>query len=73
MLRTTTTAAVRAFKPVQASAIARRNYSESSFSQKEKAEEAKYIRSKEQETIKKLREELAKKEKEVQDLKQGKN
>ncbi|KAG0254534.1 hypothetical protein BG011_005674 [Mortierella polycephala] len=73
MLRTTTTAAVRALKPVQASAIACRNYSSGSFSQKEKAEEAKYIRAKEQETIKKLQEELAKKDKELQELKQGKN
>lgn len=46
MLRTTTTAAVRAFKPVQVSAIPRRAYSEDAFKKKETAEEAKYFRQK---------------------------
>ncbi|KAF9087346.1 hypothetical protein BGX29_000871 [Mortierella sp. GBA35] len=72
MLRTTTTTAVRAFKPVQAAAAARCGYSSNTFSDKEKAEEAKYIRAKEQELIKKLREELARKEKEIEDLKKKK-
>jgi len=45
MLRTTTIAAVRAFKPVQVSAIARRNYSEA-FNKKEKAAEDQYVRQK---------------------------
>ncbi|KAF9151760.1 hypothetical protein BG015_006246 [Linnemannia schmuckeri] len=73
MLRTiTTTNAVRAFKPVQAATAARRAYSATGFDNKEKAEEAKYIRAKEQEQIKKLREELARKEKEIEDLKKNK-
>jgi len=46
MLRTTTVAAVRAFKPVQVSAIPRRAYSEDAFKKKETAEEAKYFRAK---------------------------
>jgi hypothetical protein len=46
MLRTTTVAAVRAFKPVQVSAIPRRAYSEDAFKKKETAEEAKYFRQK---------------------------
>lgn len=46
MLRTTTAAAVRAFKPVQVSAIPRRAYSEDAFKKKETAEEAKYFRAK---------------------------
>lgn len=45
MLRTTTTAAVRAFKPVQVSSIARRNYSDA-FGKKEKAAEDLYVREK---------------------------
>ncbi|KAF9995824.1 hypothetical protein BGZ65_008556 [Modicella reniformis] len=72
MLRTTSTAAIRAFRPVQLSAVTRRHNTTGSFSEKEKAEEAKYIRAKEAEQIKKLREELAKKQKEVDDLKAGK-
>ncbi|KAG0306051.1 hypothetical protein BGZ98_003038 [Dissophora globulifera] len=72
MLRTTTTAAVRAFKPVQVSAVARRNYSDK-FGDKEKAEEAQYIRAKEAEQTKKLKQELAKKEKELADLKKENN
>lgn len=46
MLRTTTVAAARAFKPVQVSAIPRRAYSEDAFKKKETAEEAKYFRQK---------------------------
>ncbi|KAG0046398.1 hypothetical protein BGZ83_008433 [Gryganskiella cystojenkinii] len=68
MLRATTTSAVRAFKPVQVSAIARRNYSDA-FNKKEKAAEEQYVRAKEAEQIKHLREELAKKEKEIAELK----
>ena len=45
MLRTTTATAVRAFKPIQVSVIARRNYT-NKFSEKEQAEEAQYIRAK---------------------------
>ncbi|KAI1320403.1 hypothetical protein EDD11_001206 [Mortierella claussenii] len=71
MLRTTTTTAVRIFKPVQVAAVARRNYT-NSFSDKEKAEEAKYIRAKEAEQIKKLKEQLAAKEKELADLRKSK-
>ncbi|KAK3838548.1 MAG: hypothetical protein JOS17DRAFT_730473 [Linnemannia elongata] len=72
MLRTiTATNAVRTFKPVQAATAARRAYS-TGFDNKEKAEEAKYIRAKEHEQIKKLREELARKEKEIEDLKKNK-
>ncbi|KAG9072514.1 hypothetical protein KI688_000285 [Linnemannia hyalina] len=71
MLRTiTATNAVRTFKPVQA-ATAARAYS-TGFDSKEKAEEARYIRAKEQEQIKKLKEELARKEKEIEDLKKTK-
>ncbi|KAF9321042.1 hypothetical protein BG000_010589 [Podila horticola] len=72
MLRTTTVAAVRAFKPVQVSAIPRRAYSEDAFKKKETAEEAKYFRQKEAEEIKKLREALAAKEKEIAALKKEK-
>ncbi|KAF9427236.1 hypothetical protein BGZ94_005251 [Podila epigama] len=71
MLRTTTTAAVRAFKPVQVAAIPRRAYAEDAFKKKETAEEAKYFRQKEAEEIKKLREALAKKEKEIEELKKS--
>ncbi|KAG0363925.1 hypothetical protein BGZ54_007959 [Gamsiella multidivaricata] len=71
MLRTTTTAAVRAFKPAQVSAIPRRNYSDGAFSDKERAEEAKYIRAKEAEQIKKLKEQLAQREKEIAELKKN--
>ncbi|KAF9910772.1 hypothetical protein EC991_005489 [Linnemannia zychae] len=72
MLRTiTSTSAVRTFKPVQVAAAARRSYS-NTFGDKEKAEEAKYIRQKEAEQIKKLREELARKEKEIEELKKSK-
>lgn len=47
MLRTiTATNAVRTFKPVQAATAARRAYSATGFDNKEKAEEAKYIRAK---------------------------
>ncbi|KAF9357579.1 hypothetical protein BGX26_003475 [Mortierella sp. AD094] len=72
MLRTTTTTAVRAFKPIQISAVARRNYTTDSFKEKETAEEAKYIRAKEAEQIKTLKETLAKKEKEIEELKKAK-
>ncbi|KAF9114732.1 hypothetical protein BGX27_009956 [Mortierella sp. AM989] len=68
MLRTTTATAVRAFKPIQVSAIARRNYT-NKFSEKEQAEEAQYIRAKEAEQIKHLKEILAAKEKEIEELK----
>ncbi|KAF8955583.1 hypothetical protein BGZ46_002606 [Entomortierella lignicola] len=70
MLRTTTVSALRAFKPVQVSALARRNYN-TTFSDKEKAEEAKYIRTKEAEQLKKLKETLAEKEKEIEELKKN--
>ncbi|KAF8944499.1 hypothetical protein BGZ47_004157 [Haplosporangium gracile] len=71
MLRTiTTTNAVRTFKPVQATTAVRRAYS-TGFDNKEKAEEARYIRAKEQEQIKKLKEELARKDKEIEDLKKN--
>ncbi|KAG0001179.1 hypothetical protein BGZ80_001930 [Entomortierella chlamydospora] len=59
MLRTTTTAAVRAFKPVQFSVVARRNYTDK-FKEKETAEEAKYIRTKEAEREKALKEKALK-------------
>ncbi|KAG0284940.1 hypothetical protein BGZ96_010745 [Linnemannia gamsii] len=73
MLRTiTATNAVRTFKPVQAATAARRAYTTSSFEGKEKAEEIKYIRAKEQEQMKKLKEELARKEKEIEELKKSK-
>ncbi|GJJ68750.1 ATPase inhibitor, mitochondrial [Entomortierella parvispora] len=71
MLRTTSTAAVRAFKPVQVSAIARRNYSDT-FNKREKAAEDQYARQKEAEQIKQLKEALAKKEKEIEELKKSK-
>ncbi|KAF9580957.1 hypothetical protein BGW38_002201 [Lunasporangiospora selenospora] len=70
MLRATTTTAVRAFKPVQVSAIAR-PYSTGKFNEKERAEEEIYFRKKEQEEIAKLREALAKAEKQIEDLKKN--
>ncbi|KAF9909168.1 hypothetical protein BX616_011282 [Lobosporangium transversale] len=70
MLRTTTTTAVRVFKPVQVSTVARRMYS-NTFSDKERAEENQYIRQKEAEQIKKLKEQLAQKEKEIAELKKN--
>ncbi|KAG0237461.1 hypothetical protein BGX31_003586 [Mortierella sp. GBA43] len=72
MLRTTSAAAVRVFKPVQVAAVARRGYSEGTFSEKERAEEARFARQRDAEKIKKLQEELAKREKEIADLKNGK-
>ncbi|KAF9433922.1 hypothetical protein BGZ76_008808 [Entomortierella beljakovae] len=67
MLRTTTTATVRAFRPVQVSAVARRCYT-NKFSEKELAEEAQFIRAREAEKAK-IQEQLAQKEKEIADLK----
>lgn len=73
MLRTTTTATVRAFKLVQVSAVARRNYTTTEkFHEKEKADEDQYIRAKEAEQTKKLKEQLAAKEREIADLKKAK-
>ncbi|KAK3825902.1 MAG: hypothetical protein J3Q66DRAFT_328886 [Benniella sp.] len=73
MLRITTSAAVRTLKPVQVAAVAPRAYTTTGkFSEKEQAEETKYIRAKEAEQIKKLKEELAKREQEIADLKKGK-
>ncbi|KAF8928132.1 ATPase inhibitor mitochondrial precursor [Dissophora ornata] len=73
MLRTTSTVAIRAFKPVQVAYVARCSYTTTgSFSEKEKAEEVKYIRAKEAEQIKKLKEQLAQREKEIADLKKEK-
>ncbi|KAG0205836.1 hypothetical protein BGX28_002616 [Mortierella sp. GBA30] len=81
MLRTTTTAAVRAFKPVQVSAITRRAYSSKPLDDRESAAENRYIREKarfccdpmtrEAEQIKKLKEEIAKKNKEIEELKKA--
>ncbi|KAF9927056.1 hypothetical protein FBU30_003518 [Linnemannia zychae] len=74
MLRTiATSSAVRTVrKPVQVAAVARSYSTASTLSDKERAEEAQYIRQKEQEQIKKLREELARKEKEIEELKKAK-
>ncbi|KAF9114731.1 hypothetical protein BGX27_009955 [Mortierella sp. AM989] len=67
MLRITTTTAVRTFKPTQVSVAACRNYTD--FAEKERAEEAKYIRAKDAEQIKKLREKIAQAEKQVEEIK----
>ncbi|KAF9946021.1 hypothetical protein BGZ70_003450 [Mortierella alpina] len=70
MLRTTTTTALRTFKPAQVSAV--RAYSGKALSDKETAEENRYAHAREQEQIKQLKEALAKKEKEIEELKKAK-
>ncbi|KAF9579177.1 hypothetical protein BGW38_004663 [Lunasporangiospora selenospora] len=62
---------VRSQLPLSAIA-SRRAYTDGAFGKKERAEEEVYARTKEAEQIKQLREALAKKEREVDDLKKAK-
>ncbi|KAF9958713.1 hypothetical protein BGZ72_011080 [Mortierella alpina] len=76
MLRVTaasTVRAVSAFKPAaRFSPVAIRSYSEA-FKKKEKAQEEVFFRQREEQEIKKLRETLAKKEKEAEELRKAKS
>ncbi|KAF9929607.1 hypothetical protein BGZ75_010111 [Mortierella antarctica] len=76
MLRVTTASAIRAvsaFRPAtRYSPVAIRSYSEA-FKKKEKAQEEVFFRQREEQEIKKLREALAKKEKEAEELRKAKS
>ncbi|KAF9287058.1 hypothetical protein BGZ68_002272 [Mortierella alpina] len=77
MLRVTTASAVRAvcaIKPAaRCSPVAIRSYAEDAFKRKEKAQEEVFFRQREEQEIKKLRETLAKKEKEAEELRKAKS